>query len=565
MNRNDINKMSNFGIVLVDNNNKNFRIRDNTIDNVTWVGIHGLNNPNSAIGITLNRIYNSSNSLWRTGIAIDELSLPTSLYNGVSIAQNIINNLQYGITETKVLESKIYSNDITIQPTPWATYSHGIRLFDCAKNEVIGNTIYGNSRDEWFVDGIRMDNGLSGGGIKCNYTVKTGSGVFFSGASIASAQLRSNVFLKNFWGVVLANNAAIGMQGAPTSSISYANQWTGAMSNPDYAHTLAYGADGTLSPFYTLTGYPWQPSINDNGGPGLTAPVDWFPVNNNLNDSCTQYRADLDTALFLIAPGGGGIDETQLLTQINNTDFQANIAESAWWAKSSAYAELKLHDELNLQNYDLLVFKDSVDLATLGKFTEIDKSLIDTLGTNIDSLKNVNNAISTNNVIEELIKAINGIKLDFEKYHSLTVTQLNSLKLIAAMCPHTDGPAVYTSRALLRGLDNNREEYMNECEKVNPVSNSNRESNIVNRNKSDFNNGFSITPNPAKSNISIIHNGDYITISIEEISGKIVFETGIDRSLTTEVFDVSMLANGLYVLKLKNNSTIKQTKLIINK
>ena len=74
----------------------------------------------------------------------------------------------------------------------------------------MGNYIFGNNRDEWFVDGIRTDNGISGGEIRCNYTVKTGSGVFFAGASIVDAHVSSNVFVKNFWGVVLANNASIG-------------------------------------------------------------------------------------------------------------------------------------------------------------------------------------------------------------------------------------------------------------------------------------------------------------------------------------------------------------------
>ena len=68
------------------------------------------------------------------------------------------------------------------------------------------------------------------------------------------------------------------------------------------------------------------------------------------------------------------------------------------------------------------------------------------------------------------------IKMDFEKFHILTEIQMNSLRIIAELCPHSDGPAVYTARALLRGTDSFRKEYMNECEKVYPENHSNRQS-----------------------------------------------------------------------------------------
>ena len=67
-------------------------------------------------------------------------------------------------------------------------------------------------------------------------------------------------------------------------------------------------------------------------------------------------------------------------------------------------------------------------------------------------------------------------------------------------------PAVYTARALLRGFDNLRQEYMNECEKVYPANNSNRQSNdksdvLVDVRLSDY----SVLPNPASNSIIINH------------------------------------------------------------
>jgi hypothetical protein len=563
--RNEIYEMSNFGIVFIENNNKSFRISANIIDNVAWVGIYGLNNPNSVININQNQIFNTSNSLWRTGIALDELTAPIVFGYNSQVMGNTITNLQYGITHTSIYNPRIFSNTITIQQTPWANYSHGIRLFNCSKSHIRGNTIYGNNRDEYFVDGIRLDNGIGGGQIDCNYTVKTGSGVFFTGASITSSNLYSNVFLKNFWGVVVANDASIGSQYNTLTSTSRANQWTGAMPNPDYAHTLAYSADGTLSPFYTLTGYPWQPIVNDVGGTGPIA-VDWFPVYNNQSHNCVLYRPDLDTALFIIAPGGGGVDENELMMQINNTDFNQNSASSSWWSKASAYTQLKTNDNLVPANNDLVVFKDSADLATLGKFTEIDKSLGDSLAANIDSLKIVNNIISTNNIIEDLIKALNSIKMDYLKFKAITAIQFNQLREIAALCPHADGPAVYSARALLRGLDNQRQEYMNECEKVYPASSSNRESAPqIEYDNNLFSKGFAVSPNPAQSNVAVTHYGNFQSLKITEISGKMILESKLNTSINIENINVSYLANGVYILILIADNKTERIKLVINK
>ena len=129
------------------------------------------------------------------------------------------------------------------------------------------------------------------------------------------------------------------------------------------------------------------------------------------------------------------------------------------------------------------------------------------------------------------------------------------------------GPAVYTARALLRGLDALRQEYMNECEKVYPNSMSNRQSEqpISSEYLKSNNEVISVKPNPAKNNIIINHNGIYTNLGIEEISGKLVFTQVLNQTVNMEQIDVSNLSNGLYLVKLSNeyNSTI--LKLVINK
>jgi hypothetical protein len=129
------------------------------------------------------------------------------------------------------------------------------------------------------------------------------------------------------------------------------------------------------------------------------------------------------------------------------------------------------------------------------------------------------------------------------------------------------GPAVYTARAILRGIDSQRQEYMNECEKVYPSSFSSRESKpeIENNDLVSVNNDFSVTPNPAKNMININHNSKFSDFSIEEISGKIVLSQQLNQNLNSEQFDISFIVNGLYLAKFKNENKIKVVKLIINK
>ena len=134
-------------------------------------------------------------------------------------------------------------------------------------------------------------------------------------------------------------------------------------------------------------------------------------------------------------------------------------------------------------------------------------------------------------------------------------------------CPFEEGPAVYTARALLRGIDNQRQEYMHECEKVYPSSVSTRESKpeFENQDLVYDNSDFSVTPNPAKNMITVKHNGKFNDFTIEEISGRIVLSQQLNQNLNTEKLDVSFLANGLYLAKLKIENDIKIVKLIINR
>lgn len=128
------------------------------------------------------------------------------------------------------------------------------------------------------------------------------------------------------------------------------------------------------------------------------------------------------------------------------------------------------------------------------------------------------------------------------------------------------GPAVYTARALLRGTDSQREEYMNECEKVYPASSSNRESALQFKVENDlFSKGFTLTPNPAQSKITVTHDGNFQSIKITEISGKVVHESNLNTTANIQEFNVSDISNGVYIVNLIADNKTERIKLVINK
>jgi hypothetical protein len=186
--------------------------------------------------------------------------------------------------------------------------------------------------------------------------------------------------------------------------------------------------------------------------------------------------------------------------------------------------------------------------------------LSDSFIEDVESLRAANSAVATNtNVVNELT-------MFRAKYGLLENVKMQQLRNIAALCPFEEGPAVYSARALLRGIDSLRQEYMHECEKVYPTSSSNRESesqvlNNIANDKIDF----SINPNPAKSVITLTQKGDFKLIQISEMSGKIVFESVLNTNENAQTFDLSILSNGIYMINLISDFKTVRTKLIINK
>jgi hypothetical protein len=289
-------------------------------------------------------------------------------------------------------------------------------------------------------------------------------------------------------------------------------------------------------------------------------------LSQNDTTDCSQYRPDLDTALFIIAPPGGGFEllsETAMLANLHR-GYTHNPDESLWWARASAYDAVVDADSLQLA--ELQNLKDSTATADYGKFCSINRALKDSLGTNVDSLIVVNTTISPQNNMEELMKYVNEIILQREKQANkqLSSEQIMDLRGYAALCPLVYGPSVYTSRALLRMHDTLRVAYMNECEKVYPASNSSRS--FIQSSETESPSKFELFPNPNDGLFNIEYDSTYLAIRIIDISGKQVFDTRLNQNQHKVGLDLTHLSQGLYIYEATNTKGLRERgKIIIRK
>ena len=182
----------------------------------------------------------------------------------------------------------------------------------------------------------------------------------------------------------------------------------------------------------------------------------------------------------------------------------------------------------------------------------------------LNQAKTLNTALVPNDIIEINQKTFNTVYHLFMKDESLiTLSHINTLKSLAALCPFTDGTSVYQARALVKHYDTT--EFFNPCENNPPiVNNGNR---FMNSNK-ELNNSKDalstlVYPNPAGNEITVSTNVDGAKLFIFNLVGQTILQS--DLNALTKV-DVSDFKNGTYIYKIvKDDNIIKADKLIISK
>lgn len=92
--------------------------------------------------------------------------------------------------------------------------------------------------------------------------------------------------------------------------------------------------------------------------------------------------------------------------------------------------------------------------------------------------------------------------------------------------------------------------------------------NLVSVDKENLVNNLEIFPNPASNELFIngnLQNNDVHQISIVDLTGKTIVSRTIQSEVVSERFDVSNLANGLYLVRIENNRSFRVEKVMVQK
>ncbi|MCC6837487.1 MAG: PKD domain-containing protein, partial [Bacteroidia bacterium] len=162
------------GVNVYDNNTSGIYIWQNTI-----------NTNNQGNGVTANEIIGNSNAFYR-------------------ISRNTISNVRNGIYVVGVKNAAVDSNVVNIDHSATSNQAcNGIYMANSSFSKIRRNSIYGENRQDWWVNGIRVFYSVTDT-VTCNLTSNLGSGLLFDGTQTPGTLVARNRMSDNFRGLTLA-------------------------------------------------------------------------------------------------------------------------------------------------------------------------------------------------------------------------------------------------------------------------------------------------------------------------------------------------------------------------
>jgi hypothetical protein len=535
--------------------NPNCVIDNNNIQNITYNGINF--NMNSSINAQAenNTISNTSTNLnlTSTGISVNEIGSTTASY---IINSNGVTNLFNGITANGTYGAQINNNTIQLYSPasyPPLTYNYGISDINSTKDYISNNIITGNnalySYGQYGINAADAPNSQ----YYCNQITGTNVGFNFQGP-MPCYVLDNNIYNQTI-DVWMLNSCVIGTQYNPAYLIynfilfGFIHIFEAQPADNAFTGTALYSSycsnttNGNLSPFYIRNTAPYTMPLNGFQLASFSVPMTpqyptpWAPptnVNCTACTSCRQIKLARQIALdSLFAP-----------TDVRNTVV----------SRQALFANLMLENISTTGDTVLTNFKTNAAATNTGKLlsisTNISTGIAQSNPAMLTTAKQTNSALMPANIVETYQQEVNTIYLNFlDSGFTFSPADLSTLRQIAALCPFTDGTAVWQARAMLAGVDNTK--YMNACEIVTPPSSDARVAHSENTDVDMQSAKTAIYPNPNSGSftVSYIGGGNQLTIEIYSTLGQQIVNKQFNVADAANI-PITGFEDGVYMVKL---------------
>ncbi|NCC74602.1 MAG: hypothetical protein EOM06_14570, partial [Sphingobacteriia bacterium] len=364
-------------------------------------------------------------------------------------------------------------NDLRTSGGPLKYY--GIRSLNCYAPVISSNTITpvpfngnqpGASSD--INTGIHIENTWSAT-LNCNVIRKTGTSLIIAGAN-PMATITNNDFVKSYYGIYTKNSGYTGDLGNATHPAD--NQWVGiANSRQQFSPINVVSPDQMFCRNVSSYWFSYDP-----GDPYFSTLVSIAP---NVYQ-CPQQ--------IIIDP----IEKAQ--KTVTYDMFQIPV-EHGQWVKKGMNKVVKNNPQLESDSV-LFEFIDTLSSKATGLLDSV-QLLRESELTNEALILNQN--VNPESVMDELEKEINEylILVADSGYDLLPVSTIDRIREIAAMCPFTEGEAVYKARIIAAYYDPFETDYINLCE----AEESSRSSMVEDSPELER---LTVVPNPSTGSFSLI-------------------------------------------------------------
>ena len=403
-------------------------------------------------------------------------------------------------------------------------------------------------------------------GLYCNEFRYLSFAMNFQGANLVNhpdAGVFSNTMRGCTQGIFKSNNANIGKIGTPT--LAGGNMWYTPYSYQAYAYTGSAGepiyfknvanhivSSGYTQPFYPYSGY-WQ-LFNL----GYYAPLFYCDYNQSLLSSPIQINGTQNS-------------DNSLFDKIATGNMQYFGPYDEYLTKYSMYSIIQDDTASFVNDNNIQLFNASCRNSSMGAVIKAVRTLNEGDILNSELL---NNAIVSQNIIEESQQFVNNCKIEYYKTGIIQQQHVNELRVLAKQCPFEYGPAVYRARAIMASYDPLVTLYANECEtlpfKKNKSMLVNNNSTSIEESQADYVNYYNLYPNPASEQLSFEYaiGGVFRNASLEifNLTGTMVYNKTLSDNESKLNIDLANLRGGIYFYKVIIDGRIDKTeKLVIIK